>query len=85
MDLEMSKTQDALRLMREKGLTPYAAAKAAGITPTTLYTAIKREEAKGAIAACPCCGTLVPAEKVDRSVLKDQPCSRSSTTPSAAR
>ena len=71
MDLEMSKTQDALRLIREKGMTPYAAAKEAGITPTTLYAAIKREEAKGVLAACPCCGTLVPAEKINKGVLKD--------------
>ncbi len=71
MDVEMSKTQDALRLIREKGLTPYAAAKEAGITPTTLYAAIKREEAKGAIVACPCCGSLVPGEKINRDVLKD--------------
>ncbi|MBU1363953.1 MAG: helix-turn-helix domain-containing protein [Gammaproteobacteria bacterium] len=70
MDLEMSKTQDALRLMREKGLTPYAAAKEVGITPTTLYAAIKREEAKGVITNCPCCGTLVPGEKINRDVLK---------------
>ena len=54
MDLEMSKTQDALRLMREKGMTPYAAAKEAGITPTTLYAAIKREEARGVLESCPC-------------------------------
>ena len=66
----MSKTQDALKLMREKGLTPYAAAKEAGITPTTLYVAIKREEAKGALATCPCCGSVVPAERINRSVLK---------------
>ncbi len=66
----MSKTQEALRLLREKGLTPYAAAKEAGITPTTLYAAIKREEAKGNMASCPCCGSVVPAEKIDHSVLK---------------
>lgn len=71
MDPEMSKTQDALRLMREKGLTPYAAAKEVGITPTTLYAAIRREEAKGVLAACPCCGTLVPGEKINRDVLRD--------------
>jgi len=65
----MSKTQDALRLMREKGLTPYAAAKEAGITPTTLYAAIRREEAKGAMVACPCCGSMVPAERVNQDVL----------------
>ena len=72
MEIEMSKTQDALRLMREKGLSPYAAAKEAGITPTTLYAAIKREEAKGNMASCPCCGSVVPAEKIDHSVLKDK-------------
>jgi len=70
MDLDMSKTQDALRLIREKGLTPYAAAKEVGITPTTLYSAIKREEAKSEKQACPCCGTLVPNEKINREVLK---------------
>ncbi|MDD2743005.1 MAG: hypothetical protein PHV02_12070 [Rhodocyclaceae bacterium] len=67
----MSKTQDALRLIKDKGLTPYAAAKEAGITPTTLYAAIRREEAKGAMASCPCCGTVVSSEKIDYSVLKD--------------
>lgn len=72
MDNEMSKTQDALQLIREKGLTPYAAAKEVGITPTTLYAAIRREEAKGAIASCPCCGSQVPAERINRDVLKDE-------------
>lgn len=72
MGPDMSKTQDALRLMRERGLTPYAAAKEIGITPTTLYAAIKREEAKGNMASCPCCGSLVPAEKINREVLKDR-------------
>lgn len=71
MDTKMSKTQDALKLMREKGLTPYAAAKEAGITPTTLYAAIRREEAKGTMSACPCCGSMVPTAKINRGVLKD--------------
>lgn len=66
----MSKTQDALRLMREKGLTPYAAAKEAGITPTTLYAAIRREEAKGAMEPCPCCGSLVPSDRIKLETLK---------------
>lgn len=70
MEMEMSKTQDALQLIREKGLTPYAAAKEVGITPTTLYAAIKREASKMAMSACPCCGSLVPAEKINRDVLK---------------
>lgn len=71
MDVDMSKTQDALRLMRDKGMTPYAAAKEVGITPTTLYAAIKREEAKGVMTACPCCGSIVGSEKINRDVLKE--------------
>lgn len=70
MEMEMSKTQDALQLIRDNGLTPYAAAKEVGITPTTLYAAIKREASKMAMAACPCCGTMVPGERIKRSVLK---------------
>ena len=66
MDLEMSKTQDALRLMREKEMTPYAAAKEAGITPTTLYAAIKREEAKGVLAG-------LPLLRLPGAVREDQP------------
>lgn len=67
----MSKTQDALLLIREKGLTPYAAAKEVGITPTTLYAALKREEAKKATEICPCCGQVVrEGFEIDRSVLK---------------
>jgi hypothetical protein len=69
-DCTMSKTQLALGLMRDKGLTAYAAAKEAGITPTVLYNAIKRETAKGTMEPCPCCGTVVPVEKIDRSVLQ---------------
>jgi hypothetical protein len=66
----MSKTQEALRLMRDKGLTAYAAAKEAGITPTTLYLAIKREATKGTMQPCPCCGSMVAVDRINRSVLK---------------
>jgi hypothetical protein len=66
----MSKTQEAIRLMREKGITPYAAAKEVGITPTTLYTGLKREEAKGTMKPCPCCGSVVPVDKINTAVLK---------------
>lgn len=67
----MSKTQEALLLIREKGLTPYAAAKEVGITPTTLYTAIKREEAKKIQEICPCCGQFVrEGFKVNHAALK---------------
>lgn len=66
----MSRTQQALALWRA-GHTPYAAAKEVGLSPTALYAAIKREEAKGNMASCPCCGSVVPAEKINRDVLKD--------------
>ncbi|WP_205203101.1 hypothetical protein [Azonexus hydrophilus] len=67
----MSRTQQALALWRA-GYTPYAAAKEVGLSPTALYAAIKREEAKGNMASCPCCGSVVPAEKINREVLKDR-------------
>lgn len=62
-----SKTQQALRLLRDEGLTPYAAAKAVGITPATVYAAIRREESKVArgLVKCPCCGTDVPADRIN--------------------
>ncbi|MER2541451.1 MAG: hypothetical protein ABTQ26_19590 [Azonexus sp.] len=66
----MSRTQQALALWRS-GQTPYAAAKEVGLSPTALYAAIKREEAKNEKEPCPCCGTLVPGEKINRDVLKD--------------
>lgn len=68
----MSKTDDALRFIDQDGLSPYAAAKKAGITPTTVYVALKRREAAAAAGKepCPCCGTLVPGEKINRDVLK---------------
>ena len=66
----MSRTQQALALWRA-GHTPYAAAKEVGLSPTALYAAIKREEAKSEKEACPCCGSLVPAEKINQDVLKD--------------
>ena len=52
----MSKTDEALRLIAEEGLTPYAAAKQAGITPTTVYVALQRRKGK---QLCPCCGQVV--------------------------
>jgi predicted transcriptional regulator len=68
-----SKTQTALALMdADRNLTAYQAAKQAGITPTTLYNAIKRREAAGARVACPCCGSKVEPSRIDRSVLKDK-------------
>lgn len=67
----MSRTEQALKLI-EEGITPYAAAKQIGITPTTVYAAKRRQEAARAAGkvSCPCCGTTVPDSQIDRSVLK---------------
>ena len=63
-----SGTQKALRLMREQGLTQYAAAKQAEVTPQAVNRAIKREEAKkvkaGQLVECHCCGSLVNVERI---------------------
>lgn len=65
--MEKSKTQQALQLVGE-GMTPYAAAKKAGIATSTLYTALKRQQGK---EQCPCCGQVVrEGFEIDRSVLK---------------
>lgn len=65
----MSKTQEALALVNQ-GMTAFAAAKQVGLSANTLYVALKRQREKQGIEACPCCGTLVPAEKIKRNVLK---------------
>lgn len=68
--MEKSKTQQALQLVSE-GITPYAAAKQAGIATSTLYTALKRQQGK---QLCPCCGQVVrEGFEIDQSVLKDAP------------
>lgn len=66
----MSKTQEALALVNQ-GMTPFAAAKQVGLSANTLYVALKRQREKQGIEACPCCGSLVPAEKINQDVLKD--------------
>lgn len=69
----MSVTKDAIDYMQKKKCTAYAAAKRFGITPATLYAALKRER-------CPHCGNWVkPKETVenkrvvkqDRSAIDD--------------
>lgn len=66
-----SKTQTALDLLAaDSSMTAYQAAKQAGITPTTLYNAIKRREAAGNRVECPCCGTKVDPAQINRAVLK---------------
>lgn len=68
---EKSRTQQALDLVAE-GMTAYAAAERVGITEQAVYAAKRRlEKAREAgKAACPCCGTMVPADKINRGVLK---------------
>jgi predicted DNA-binding protein (UPF0251 family) len=66
----MSKTQEALGLVNQ-GMTPFAAAKKVGLSANTLYVALKKQREKQGIATCPCCGMLVPVEKINRAVLKE--------------
>ncbi|WP_153148041.1 hypothetical protein [Dechloromonas sp. H13] len=68
----MSKTQDALAFLAEhQDDSVYAVAKRFGLAPTTLYTALAREKVKAQKEPCPCCGSLVPGEKINRDVLKN--------------
>jgi hypothetical protein len=67
----MSKTQEAIELVNQ-GMAPFAAAKQVGLSANTLYVALKRRRAKQGVEACPCCGTLVPGEKINRDVLKGE-------------
>lgn len=56
--MELSKTQQALALLKaHPEMTPYQAAKQAGISKTAVYNALKREKGR---ARCPTCGQLVP-------------------------
>lgn len=70
----MSKTQDAIKLHREAGMSVAQAARKMEISETAVYAAIKRLEKKEAKAAgkvpCPCCGTMVDVARLDRSVLR---------------
>lgn len=61
----MSRTEDAVKYV-DGGMTPYAAAKLCGISPTTVYVALKRREANKAAGKvpCPCCGTMVDAARL---------------------
>lgn len=64
-----SKTMQALDLILQEGLTPFAAAKQVGVHASAVYRALERAEKK---PICPCCGQVVrDGFEVDRSVLKD--------------
>jgi hypothetical protein len=67
--MKENKTAKALKLMEaDPDMTVYAAAKAVGITPTTLYAGKMR--ANKTKVTCPCCGGLVEPSKINREVLK---------------
>jgi hypothetical protein len=55
-DKPTSKTKEALRLIDEEELTPYAAAKAVGIDPSIVHRAFKRRQGKN---ICPCCNQII--------------------------
>lgn len=64
----MSKTQEAMALV-DQGMTPYAAAKQVGLSANALYVALKKRREKQGVEPCPCCGTLVPSDRIKREVL----------------
>lgn len=67
-EVAKSKTMQAMDLIKEEGLSAYAAAKRLGINPSAVTRALQRREDK---AICPCCGQVVrEGYDVDRSVLK---------------
>lgn len=67
-DAVKSKTMQALARVLQDGLTPFAAAKEAGINASAVYRALARQQTK---PLCPCCGQVVrDGFSVDQSVLK---------------
>lgn len=70
--MEPTKTQRALALV-DQGMKAFAAAREVGVAPNAVYLAIKkrRDATAAGFVDCPCCGTLVPGEKINRDVLKD--------------
>ncbi len=61
-----TKVEEAIRLVREEGMTAYAAAKALGIPLSSVYSAQQRAKLKElqGMVACPCCGSMVAKEKL---------------------
>lgn len=52
-------------------MAPFAATKQVGLSANTLYVALKKQREKQGVEACPSCGSLVPAEKINREVLEE--------------
>lgn len=57
----LTRTAAALKLIDEDDLTPYAAAKMAGIDTSAVYRALARREAKAKAPRCQCCGRPLAA------------------------
>lgn len=55
-DTVKSKTQQAVDLVLQEGLSPHAAAKRTGVHPSAVYRAMTRANEK---PICPCCGQVV--------------------------
>lgn len=55
-----SKTQQALQLMRDEGISAYGAAKRVGLTTTTVHNAWRKSQ-----GICPCCG-----QKIEKTIAK---------------
>lgn len=67
-EVAKSKTMQAMGLVKDEGLSAYAAAKRLGISPSAVTRALQRREDK---EVCPCCGQVVrDGYAVDALVLK---------------
>ena len=61
-----SKTHQAMKMV-DQGMAPYRAAREVGISPNTLYVALKRRrESLVPKVECPCCGSLAAEEMIKR-------------------
>ena len=56
----MSKTQEAVRLVREQGMTVRAAARAVDLSEQTVRRELQRQS-----GICPCCGQKLPEKTID--------------------
>lgn len=52
----LSKTMQAVQLVRDEALSPYAAAKRVGINASAVHRALARREGR---AVCPCCNQVI--------------------------
>lgn len=61
--MDDSKTTRAIRRV-DNGEKPYAAAKAEGLSPNTLYVALKRRRDRDTQTICPCCGQPIRKQSI---------------------